>query len=70
MNLLKEAKAKYKKNDLFLSATGRVKAPIKVNEIKLSEISVDTIVNDNGGVLCFPDETTGEIIWAEIVGKV
>jgi hypothetical protein len=65
MNLLKEAKAKYKKGDLILSATGRVKAPIKVNEIKLSEISVDTVVNDNGGIICMPDEDTGEIVWAE-----
>lgn len=65
MKLLKEAKSKYSKGDLFISASGILKSPLRVNELKISEIYPDTIVNEAGGVICQPDETTGIMVWAK-----
>lgn len=67
MKLLKEAKGKFKKGDLFISASGVLKSALTVNELKISEIYPDTIVNEAGGVICQPDEVTGEIVWAKKV---
>lgn len=65
MKLLKEAKAKFKKGNLFISASGNLKSPLLVDELKISEIYPNTIVNESGGVICMPDEDTGNIVWAK-----
>jgi len=49
--LLEQAREKFPKDTLFLSATGLLKSPMKVTILKLSEISKGVIVNDNGGVI-------------------
>ncbi len=69
MNLLKEAKKRFEKGDLFLSATGNIKTPVTINEIKVSMVYADTIVNEGGGVICMPHEETGAIVWAQKVEK-
>lgn len=69
MNLLNEAKKRFEKGDLFLSATGNIKNPITISEIKVSTVHKDTLVNEGGGIICMPDDS-GTIIWAQKVGRV
>lgn len=67
--LLKQAKERYPKGTMFLSATGNLKKPMLVNQLIVSENYTDTISNENGGIICMPDEDSGDIIWAEKVLK-
>lgn len=62
--LLAEAKKKFKKGDLFLSATKNIKTPLMVNLLLVSENYENTIVNENGGVIVTEDED-GKLVWAE-----
>ena len=62
--LLSEAKKRFKKGDLFLSATGNLINPIPVGKLLVSEIYEDTISNESGGIICMPDEN-GNIVWAK-----
>jgi hypothetical protein len=73
-SLLKEAKEKFKKGDLFLSATGSIKSPMRVNELKVSLIHSNTIFNESGGVIVMEEEFEDEngvvekkITWAKKV---
>ena len=68
MNLLSEAKKRFKKGDLFISATGNLKNPLPVNQLIVSENYEDTISNELGGIICTPDED-GNIIWAKKLEK-
>lgn len=67
--LLNTAKNKFKKGDLFLSATGNIKAPLVVNNLLVAQNYPSTIVNENGGVIVFTDEITGELVWAKEIVK-
>jgi len=66
--LLKEAKEKFKKGDLFLTATGNIKSPMMVSLLIVSENYPNTIVNENGGVIVTEDED-GKQTWATKVTK-
>ncbi len=61
-DILKEAKRKFPKGSYFLSATGNLKSPLKVIELRVSEIYPDCIVNSEGGVVYEGGN------WAERVG--
>jgi hypothetical protein len=70
--LLNIAKKKFKKGDLFLTATGKVKAPLVVGNLIVAENYPEMIVNENGGVIVFREDledeegnTTSEFIWAK-----
>ncbi len=69
MNLLQEAKKRFEKGDLFLTATGNIKSPITISELKVSTVHLDTITNEGGGIICMPHEETGAIVWATLVPK-
>lgn len=69
MNLLKEAKKRFERGDLFLSATGNIKAPITISELKVSTVYLDTIINEGGGIICMPNDS-GTIVWASKIDKV
>lgn len=49
--LLKKAKELYTKNSLFYSASGLLNTPIRVSQLKLSEVYKDTIVNTEMGII-------------------
>ncbi len=66
--LLAQAKSRFKKGDLFLTATKNIKTPLLVNLLLVSENYPNTIVNENGGVIVTENEN-GEMIWAEKVNK-
>lgn len=57
---LKLARQKFPKGSYFLSASGRVKSPLKVTALRLSEITGD-IVEIEGGVVFDKELNT----WAE-----
>lgn len=50
-DIIKQAREEYPKNTLFYSATGNLKAPIKVTSLLISEVYKNTIVNQDGGVI-------------------
>lgn len=74
--LLNEAKKKFKKGDLFLTATGKITAPLVVGNLVVAENYPETIVNENGGVIVYREEyededknLTSELIWATKITK-
>lgn len=67
-SILKEAEKRFKKGDLFLTATGKVKAPLVVNELLIANNYPNMIVNEDGGVIYMEDED-GNPVWAEKVTK-
>ncbi len=74
--LLSIAKKKFKKGDLFLSATGKIKAPLVIGTLLVAENYPETIINENGGVIVYRDEfedeegnLTSEFVWAKKIIK-
>lgn len=74
--LLNEAKKKFKNGDLFLSATKAVKSPLRVGTLLVAENYPETIINSEGGVIVFTEESfdeegnsTSKKVWAEKVTK-
>jgi hypothetical protein len=61
MSNLKVAKQNYVKGSYFISATGNLRKPIKVTNLKISEITGD-IIEENGGVI-YDKELD---VWAKI----
>lgn len=58
--LLDQAREKFPKDSLFLSATGMIKSPMRVEGLRMSEQYKSTVVNTSGGILF--DGSTGK--WA------
>lgn len=57
--LLKEARKRFKKGDLFLTATGNIKTPLVIHELKEAENYPNMIMNNSengGGVIYMQDE--------------
>ncbi len=67
--LLNEARKRFKKGDLFITATKNIKVPMVVNTLLMSENYPNQVNNENGGVLVYKDEDTGELVWAEKLEK-
>lgn len=74
--LLNEAKKRFKKGDLFLSATGNIKSPLVVSGLLVADNYPETIVNENGGVIAttmeYEDEEgnlSSKLFWATKVTK-
>lgn len=65
-SLLSEAKKRFKKGDLFITATKKVKVPMVITELMVAVNFPNTIVNEAGGVVYMEDED-GNKIWAEHV---
>lgn len=49
--LLEQAREKFPKDSLFLSATGNLKKPLRVSTLKMSEVFKNTVVNTEMGVV-------------------
>lgn len=62
--LLSEAKKRFKKGDLFITATKSVNSPLKVNELVLAVNYPNQVNNENGGIIVYKDEFTNELVWA------
>lgn len=58
--LLEQAREKFPKDTLFLSATGNLKKPLRVTALRMSEVFKNTVVNTEMGVVY--DGSTG--VWA------
>ena len=74
--LLSIAKKKFKKGDLFLTATGSIKTPLIVSNLLVAENYPETIVNENGGIIVttleFEDENgklSSNVVWAKKIEK-
>lgn len=65
--ILKEAQKKFKKGDLFISATGNIKSPLVVNELKASALYPNSIFNESGGVIYMEEEIENEDGVVEVV---
>jgi len=49
--LLEQAREKFPKNTLFLSATGMIKSPMRIEGLRMSEQYKSTVVNTSGGIV-------------------
>jgi len=49
--LLKQARERFPKDTLFLSATGNLKKPLRVTALRMSEVFKNTVVNTEMGVI-------------------
>lgn len=65
--VLKEAQKRFKKGDLFISATGNLSTPLVVNELKVSENYPNTISNESGGIIYMEEVFENEHGQPEIV---
>lgn len=65
--ILKKAQKKFKKGDLFISATGNIKSPLVVNELKASALYPNSIFNESGGVIYMEEEIENEDGVVEVV---
>lgn len=59
-NILKTARQNYPKNSYFYTTTKKIKSPLKVTSLRVSEITGD-IVESEGGVIYDKEADT----WAE-----
>jgi hypothetical protein len=58
--LLKDAEERYPYGTYFLSASGKLKSPLKVTKLKIAENYKNTIVETEGGIIY----TNGK--WADL----
>jgi len=55
--MLKQARESYKKNTYFLSATGKIKTPLKITHLIKSELTGDILEVTGGVIYCNETDT-------------